>query len=126
MVSSGDSGTQKLYGLLHWFCLNFYTISALGLSLSIGNHYLNKPSRFNSFMASHSYNLYLTHYLFVIVCQLLLLTIPGIPSLLKFGMVPVLSICCGLLVSRYMIKPHPRTTLAVVVGMFVIMIIFIR
>ncbi len=46
--------------------------------------------------------------------------------LLKFMFVPLLSICCGLLVSRYMIKPHPKTTLAIVVGMFVIMIIFIR
>jgi len=126
MMNSGDSGTEKLYGLLYWFCLNFFTITALGLSLSMGNRYLKKPNRFNSFMASHSYNLYLTHYLFVIVFQLLLLTIPGISSLLKFTFVPLLAICCGLLVSRYMIKPHPKTTLAFVAGMFVIMIIFIR
>lgn len=126
MINGGDSGTEKLYGLLYWFFLNFFTITALGLSLSMGNHYLNKPNRFNSFMGSHSYNLYLTHYLFVIVFQLLFLTIPGIPSLLKFGFVPLLSVCCGLLVSRYMIKPNPKTTLAAVFGMFVIMIIFIR
>ncbi len=126
MVSSGGSGTEKLYGLLYWLCLNFFTITALGLSLSMGHRYLNKPNRFNSFMVSHSYNLYLTHYLFVIVFQLLFLTIPGITSLLKFGFVPLLSVCCGLLVSRYMIKPHPKTTLATVFGMFVIMIIFIR
>jgi len=126
MINGGDSGTEKLYGLLYWFFLNFFTITALGLSLSMGNHYLNKPNRFNSFMGSHSYNLYLTHYLFVIVFQLLFLTIPGIPSLLKFGFVPLLSVCCGLLVSRYTIKPNPKTTLAAVFGMFVIMIIFIR
>jgi len=126
MMKGGDSGTEKLYGLLYWFCLNFFTITALGLSLSMGAHYMNKPNRFNGFMPSHSYNLYLAHYLFVIVFQLLLLTIPGISSLLKFMLVPLLSICCGLLVSRYMIKPHPKTTLVIVAGMFIIMIIFIR
>ena len=84
MMTSVDSGVEKLYGLLYWFCLNFFTITALGLTLSMGYHYLNKPNRFNSFMASHSYNLYLTHYLFVIVFQLLLVSIPGISSLMKF------------------------------------------
>ncbi|MBW2576290.1 MAG: acyltransferase family protein [Deltaproteobacteria bacterium] len=126
MVNGGDSGTEKLYGLLHWFCLNFFTITALGLFMSMGVRYLNKPNRFNGFMTSHSYNLYLAHYLFVIVFQLLLLMISDIPSLLKFGFVSLLSICCGLLVSRYMIKPYPIKTLTVIVGMFLFMIIFIR
>ena len=126
MMTRVDSGAEKLYGLLYWFCLNFFTITTLGLTLSMGYHYLNNPNRFNSFMANHSYNLYLTHYLFVIVFQLLLVSIPGISSLMKFMFVPLLAICCGLLVSRYMIKPHPKITLAAVLGMFVIMIIFIR
>lgn len=126
MVNSGDSGTEKLYGLLHWFCLNFFTVTALGFFLSIGIHYLNKPNRFNGFMASHSYNLYLAHYLFIIVFQLLLLTIPSIPSLLKFGFVSLMSICCGLFVSRYLIKPYPQKSFALIVGMFLFMVIFIR
>ena len=37
----------------------------------------------------------------------------GSPSNDQFMFVPLLSICCGLLVSRYMIKPHPKITLRI-------------
>jgi len=126
MITGGSEGASKLFGMLFWFCLNFFTITAIGLSLSLGIQYLNQASRFDRTMASHSYNLYLSHYIFIIAFQLCLLMMPGIPVFLKFGLVSLLSICCGCLISHYLIKPHPLSTIGIVAGLSVIMVLFIH
>ena len=77
-------------------------------------------------MATNSYNLYLSHYIFVIGFQLLLVTLPEIPVLLKFGLVSILSICCGCIVSQYLFKPYPKITIALVAGMFISMVLLIH
>lgn len=46
---------------------------------------------------------------------------PGIPGLLKFGIVSALSILCSYIVCQFLIKPFPRISVAVVIIMFVIM-----
>ena len=126
MMNAGTSEMEKLFGLLFWFCLNYFTIAALGLSVSLGVRYWNRQTSFNKTMATNSYNLYLSHYIFVIGFQLLLFTLPEISVLLKFGLVSILSICCGCIVSQYLIKPYPKITIALVAGMFVSMVLFIH
>jgi peptidoglycan/LPS O-acetylase OafA/YrhL len=126
MVSAGTSEMEKLLGLLFWFCLNYFTITALGVSVSLGVRYWNRQTSFNRILATNSYNLYLSHYLFVIGFQLLLIALPQIPVLLKFGLVSVLSICCGCIVSEYLIKPFPKITIALIAGMFISMVLLIH
>ena len=126
MMSAGTSEMEKLFGLLFWFCLNYFTIAALGLSVSLGVRYWNRQTSFNKILATNSYNLYLSHYIFVIGFQLLLVTLPEIHVLLKFGLVSIISICCGCIVSQYLIKPYPKITIALVAGMFVCMVLFIH
>jgi hypothetical protein len=126
MVSAGTSEMEKLLGLLFWFCLNYFTITALGVSVSLGVRYWNRQTSFNRILATNSYNLYLSHYLFVIGFQLLLIALPQIPVLLKFGLVSILSICCGCIVSEYLIKPFPKITIALIAGMFISMVLLIQ
>lgn len=126
MMSAGTGEMEKLFGLLVWFCLNFFTITALGLSASLGVRYWNRQTPFNKILAKNSYNLYLSHYIFVIGFQLLLFTLPGIPALLKFGLVSILSICCGCIVSQYLIKPYLKITIALVTLLFISMVLFIH
>ena len=126
MMSAGTSEMEKLFGLLFWFCLNYFTITAFGLSVSLGVRYWNRQTSFNKTMATNSYNLYLSHYIFVIGFQLLLFTLPEIPVLLKFGLVSILSICCGCMVSQYLIKPYPQITIALVASMFISMVLLIH
>jgi len=126
MMTAGSDDMEKLFGLLMWFCLNFFTITALGLSVSIGVRYLNRQTPFNKTMAVNSYNLYLSHYIFVIVFQLAFLTLPGIPVFLKFGLVSILSICCGSVIAQFLIKPYPKGTIALVTGLFISMVLLIR
>jgi peptidoglycan/LPS O-acetylase OafA/YrhL len=126
MLSAGAGEMEKLFGLLFWFCLNYFTITALGLSVSLGVRYWNRQTSFSKILATNSYNLYLSHYIFVIGFQLLLFTLPGIPVLLKFGLVSILSICCGCIVSQYLIKPYPKITIALVTVLFISMVLFIH
>ena len=126
MISAGTSEMEKLFGLLFWFCMNYFTIAAIGLSLSLGVRYWKRQTSFNKILATNSYNLYLSHYIFVIGFQLLLVTLPEIPVLLKFGLVSILSICCGCIVSQYLIKPYPKITIALVAGMYVSMVLLIH
>jgi hypothetical protein len=126
MLSAGNSKMEKLFGLFFWFCLNYFTITALGVSVSLGVRYWNRQISFNRILATNSYNLYLSHYLFVIGFQLLFFTLPGIPVLLKFGLVSILTISCGCIVSQYLIKPYPKITIALVAGMFISMVLLIQ
>ncbi len=126
MMSAGTSEMEKLFGLLFWFCLNYFTITALGLSVSLGVRYWNRQTPFNKILATNSYNLYLSHYIFVIGFQLLLFTLPEIPVLLKFGLVSILSICCGGIFSQYLIKPYPKITIALVTVLFISMVLLIH
>jgi hypothetical protein len=126
MMSAGTAKMEKLFGLLFWICLNFFTITALGLSVSLGVRYLNRQTPLNKILATNSYNLYLSHYIFVIGFQLLLFTLPEIPVLLKFGLVSIPSICCGCIVSQYLIKPYPQITIALVAVMFISMVLLIH
>ncbi len=126
MLSAGTGEMEKLFGMLFWFCLNYFTITALGLSVSLGVQYWKRQTPFNKILAANSYNLYLSHYIFVIGFQLWLFTLPEIPALLKFGLVSFLSICCGCLVSQYLIKPYPKITIALIAGLFISMVLLIH
>ena len=116
----------KYIGLLAGPVGFFLTVSVLGLTSSFAIKYWNRPTRVNQSLASNSYNIYLSHYIFMPVFQLILFMVPGIPPLLKFGVVAVLTIACSYLVSQFLIKPHPRITVAGLTVLFVVMVLVIR
>jgi len=64
--------------------------SIKGVMVSLGVRYWNRQTPFSKILATNSYNLYLSHYIFVIGFQLLLFSLPEIPVLLKFGLVSIL------------------------------------
>jgi len=117
----GPEHLEKVFGPVFFFILNFLTISTLGLFTSLAVRHWNRPTRINRNLASVSYYMYLAHYIFVVAFQLMLFTLPGIPGLLKFGIVSALSILCTYLVCQFLIKPFPRMSVGVVIIMFIIM-----
>lgn len=117
---------RTMYGLASLFILNFLSISALGFFTSFALRYWNHPTRINQSLASNSYNIYLSHFIFVVGFQLLLFTYSGISGLLKFGIVSALSIACAYIVSQFLIKPYTRISIGTVIMLFIIMIVFIR
>ncbi len=75
----------------------------------------------NRNLASNSYNMYLANYPFVIAFQLVLFTIPESSRLLKFGIVSSLPIQCAYTACQFLIKPFPRISAALAIGLSMIM-----
>ena len=88
----------------------------------MSSKYLNKSTSFSQSLASHSYNIYLAHYLFVLAFQLLLVQQHQIPVEIKYILVSVLSVVSAYLASRLFIRPYPRLTILAVAGLFVLMV----
>jgi uncharacterized membrane protein (DUF485 family) len=125
-IRNGPGDLKELYGAIYFFILNFLTIATLGILTSIGVRYWNRPNTFNRKLASNSYDMYLSHYFFVLIFQLILYTLPGVPGLLKFGIVSILSIVCAYAVSQFFIKAYPRLSIIVTFIMLIAMVILIR
>jgi glucan biosynthesis protein C len=127
LMVNGSEDLKKVFGpVFFWFCLNFLTISTLGLFTSLALKYWNRPAAENRNPATNSYNIYLAHYPFVIVFQLVLLTVPGMSGWFKFGIVSTLSILCSYIVCEFVIKPFPRATAAAVCILFILMALAIH
>jgi len=66
LMLNGPADLKKFLGpVIFWFCLNFLTISTVGLATSLALKYWNRPTAVNRSLASNSYNMYLAHYIFV-------------------------------------------------------------
>ena len=126
LMQNGSEELKDLAPPLYFFFLNFLTISTLGLFSSLALKYWNRPTAVNRNLSSNSYNIYLAHYPFVIALQLILLKISELSSLLKFGIVFVLSIFCTYIVCQYMIKPYPRLSAVLALCLFVAMVLIIH
>lgn len=125
-ILNGPNHLKEMYGAVFFFILNFLTIATLGFFTSIGIRYWNRPTVLGGKMSPISYDMYLSHYLFVLLFQLIFFTLPGIPGVLKFGVVSVLSIVCAYTVSQFVIKNHPRISIIATVIMFIAMALLIR
>ena len=127
LMLNGSADIKKFLGpVFFWFCLNFLTITTLGLAASLALKYWNRPAAVNQNLASNSYNIYLSHYLFVIVFQLILLTVSEMSGSLKFVLVSTISILCSYVVCEFLIKPFPRGTAAAVFVLFILMVFTIH
>jgi len=126
MINGPEDIKQFLGPMVFWFFLNFLTISTLGLSTSLALKYWNLPTAINQNLATNSYNMFLAHYLFVLVFQLVLLDLPALPGLLKFGLTSVLSIIFAYIVCQFLLKPFPRISAVATFCLFTIMVLVIR
>ena len=126
LMLHGPAKFAAVYGPVYFLILNFVTISTLGFVSSVAFRYWNHPRAFDQAMASHSYNIYLGHYVFVIGLQLILLTMSNLPGLLKFGIVSILAVILSLGLSRFLLKPFPRAAIATAFGLFLAMVLFIH
>lgn len=122
-TASGD--IEKLYGLIHWLFLNFFTVSALGLFICTASKYVNRQTSLSRALAANSYYLYLSHYIFVFLFQLLFVQFTQIPGSIKYLMVSSLALITASFFSRYLIRPYPKLIMASAGAIFFAMAIFI-
>jgi hypothetical protein len=126
LMLSGPEDLKEIFGPVFFFFLNFLTISTLGLSASLALKYWNQQTAVNRNLASNSYNMYLAHYLFVLMFQLVLFNVPGMPGLLKFGIVSILSMMFTYMACQFLLKPFPRISVVLAISLFTVMIFVIH
>jgi len=80
----------------------------------------NRPSKFDASLAANSYHIYITHFLLVILMQLLLAGWSGGSVFIKFGVVSVVSILASYAISNYALRPFPRLSIS---GFYIILVI---
>ena len=126
LMLNGPQHLREIYGPLFFLILNFLTITTLGFFSSIAKRYWNRPTTFDQNLASNSYSMYLAHYIFVVLFQLILLTFPGIPGLLKFCIVSILSMSCAYVASQWLVRPFPRISIFATITLFIVMVLLIH
>jgi hypothetical protein len=126
VMLNGPKHFREIGGPIFFLVLNFLTISTLGFFSSLAFRYRNRPKALDQSVASNSYYMYLSHYLFVLVFQLLLFLVPGVPGLLKFVIVSMLGIFSSYAVSQFLIKPSPRTSVFLMIMLFIVMALTIH
>ena len=125
-MQNGPDHLEQFYGLVFWFVLNFLCITALGFFLSLCFRYMAEPTRFNTVMAKNSYNIYLSHYIFIIIFQLALLPVGWMPSLLKFMVISVFGLLSSFAASHYLVQKRPGFTVIMLFCLVFILFLFIR
>ena len=86
-----------------------WTLSFLGTFTAFASRRWNHAGPLGREPAANSYNMYLVHYVFVMTLPLILSTWAGGPVLVKFGLVALAAILLSLGISKYVVKPYPRS-----------------
>ncbi len=126
MLNGPEQLRDVLGGPLYFLFLNFLCISTLATALSLAKRYWDRPTFFDAALASHSYDIYLSHYPFVIAFQLILFSFPAIHSGIKFGAVALSSGVCAYLAGRFLIKPFPKAAVIAIIALSIMMVALIR
>jgi hypothetical protein len=99
-----------------------WTLSFLGMFTAYAVRRWNLATTLNRKLADNSYNMYLVHYVIVMTLPLLLSTWIA-PTLVKFGVVALITIGLSYGISRYILKPYPRWTVIAIVLLFLVLMV---
>ena len=91
--------------------------------LGLTHRYMNRPSAANAKLAVNSYNVYLLQYPVILFFRLLLLPWDA-SAFVKFGIVLVLTLGLCYALSEYLIRPFPRLSVAVLIGVSALLFVF--
>ncbi len=114
-------GLQLAFGIIY----PLWTLSALGLFTAFAARRWNRPRLFDQALASHSYNMYLVHYVFPMTLPLLLSFWSTGPILVKFGIVAIATILLSYAISRYVVSAYPRLTILGIIVVFVSLLLIL-
>jgi len=121
-VFADPTNSHKLspgFLLLFAFIRSFLCLAFLVFLTSYAIKYWNHRSLFNQKLASHSYNIYLVHLIFVAVLQEIMMLWRGGLPMVKAGIIFLLSIIISIGIS-YLIKRFPRGFVAFLIALFVL------
>lgn len=106
----------KFATLCTWVFLPPACVCLLMFFLSFAKRFFNRPNDITSFCSKHSINVYLLHFIPVILLQQALFTAP-LPSLGKIVLITAIVIPACLWLSHRLVYPHPGFTVAFFVAL---------
>jgi hypothetical protein len=114
MMLKKPGGNIIPFQVAHVVFYPLWTFSFLGLFLSFAARYLNWSTPFSRSLADCSYGMYLAHYAFPMVLPLFLSAISE-TAFFKFGVVATSTLVASYLLSRFVLTPFPRLSIACLV-----------
>ena len=118
-------GASPGLALAHGAVRTLAAFSALALLVNVALRRWNAPGRASGVLAGSSYDIYLLHMPVVVFLQTLLLAV-GVSVYVKFGLAAVVGALICLALSRYLVRPHPRAAVGVLLVAFLAACAFIR
>ena len=102
------------------FIRSFLLLALLVVLVSFGARYWNHSSGLDRQLSATSYDIYLTHYWFVVAIQAALLNWAGGPVLAKAAIVFVAALALSFATSRWVLAHHSRAFAVAILALFVV------
>lgn len=110
-----DSSVQLSF-LCSWILLPPVCIFLLMFFLSFAKKFFNKPNEVTTFCSKHSINVYILHYVPILILQYAFLNVPITP-ILKVILMTVIVIPACLWLSHRLVYPYPKIAIAFFVAL---------
>jgi glucan biosynthesis protein C len=121
-VFTDTAGTANLsvgFLLAFAFLRSFLLLSLLVFFISFGARYWNRAKALDRQLSALSYDIYLTHYWFVVAVQAALLQWVAGPVLAKMALVSAAALGLSYGISRWVLARHSRAFVVVILALFV-------
>jgi len=121
-VFTDTAGTANLsagFLLIFAFLRSFLLLSLLVVFLSFGAHYWNHSNALDQQLSATSYDIYLTHFWFIVAIQAALLKWAGSPVPAKVAIVFVVALGLSYAISRWVLASHSRAFVVIILALFV-------
>jgi hypothetical protein len=116
MEKPAVTDSLKFAFLYTWILLPPICVFLLMFFLSFAKRFFSKPNAITSFCAKHSINVYILHYIPVLILQYTFLNAP-IPSMIKIIWMVIIVIPACLWLSHRLVYPYPKTAIVFFVAL---------
>jgi hypothetical protein len=106
----------QLAALCTWFLLPLTCVFLLMFFLSFAKRFFNKPNAITTFCSKHSINVYILHYIPVLILQYTFLNVPVTP-IVKILLMTIIVIPACLWLSHRLVYPYPKIAITFFVAL---------
>ena len=109
-------------GIIHVTLKSFLTFSIIISFVAFGEKYWNIGNKLNRLFASNSYAIYLIHFVIVLLIQLLMYKWWNVSIYFKFIIGSILSLILSFLLSEFVVRRYPKSSIIGMVSLFVVFV----
>ncbi len=113
-------------GVLHVTLRTFLVFSVIMTLVAFGAKYWQSDSRLNRSLAKNSYTIYLIHMVIVFLIQLLMYKWWNVSIYIKFMVGTIVSLTLSYLLSEFVVRRYPRSSIAGMVTIFAVLALILN